>query len=138
MQPRVRRSGLVLVLAALPLLLGMGTIGGGQEVIQPPVDFHATLVDKDGTRVDVSRVNIGGRVQLEGDLGRGNLRIPFANINRIDFHSGARDQIQATVHLSNGEPVNLRVRSSLTFYGQTSVGLYEVRARDLEHIEFAR
>jgi hypothetical protein len=30
------------------------------------------------------------------------------------------------------------VRSSLTFYGQTSVGLYEVRARDLEHIEFAR
>ena len=138
MQPGVRRSGLALVLATLPLLLGMGAIGGGQEVIQPPVDFRATLVDRDGTTVEVSRVNIGGRVQFEGDLGRGSLRVPFANISRIDFHSDSRDRILATVRLRDGAPVNLKVRSSLTFYGQTAVGLYEVRARDLEHIEFAR
>ncbi len=133
----VRQSRLALVLATVPFVLGMGMLGGGQEVIQPAVDFRATLVDKDGTRVDLCRVNIGGRVQIEGDLGRGSLHIPFENIRRIDFQNDARDRTLATVHLSSGDPVKLKVRNSLTFYGQTPVGLYEVRARDLEHVEFA-
>jgi hypothetical protein len=32
--------------------------------------------------------------------------------------------------------VNLNVRNSLTFYGRTPAGIYEVRARDIAKIEF--
>lgn len=136
MRRHARRSGLVVVLTALPLLLGMGTTGG-KDVIQPAVDFRATAVDKDGTKVELARVNIAGAVQMEGDLGRGNLRIPFENIDRIDFAAETRDRMTATVHLRQGEDVTLKIRASLTFHGQTKVGLYEVRARDLQRLEIA-
>jgi len=118
-----------------PLLLGMGTTGG-RDVIHPVADFHATLTDSDGTKVQVSRLNIGGDVQLEGNMGRGNLRIAFDSVKSIDFAPDSHDYSRATVHLKNGESVSLRVRNSLMIYGQTNVGVYQIRARDLQNITF--
>jgi hypothetical protein len=129
--------GLFSVLVGVtPALLGLGTTGG-KDVIQPAMDFRATLVDKDGTTVDVRRLNIGGDVQLEGDMGRGTLRIAFENIKSVDFTTDSHDYSRATIHLKSGDTVTLRVRSSLTIYGQTNVGLYQIRARDLRSITFA-
>jgi hypothetical protein len=133
------KSGLVGMFSVLvglaPLLLGMGTTGG-KDVIQPAMDFRATVVDKDGTTVDVHRVNIGGDVQLEGDMGRGTLRIAFANIKSVEFAADSHDFSRATIHLKSGDTVTLRLRNSLTIYGQTPVGLYQIRARDLQSITF--
>jgi len=124
-------------LATMPALLGMGTTGG-REVMQPPIDFHATLIDKDGTKIEVSRLNVGGQVRLAGKLGRGDLRVPFESIERVKFRNETRGVTMATVDLKDAEPVELRVRDSLTFYGQTPMGMYEVRARDLQSIELER
>jgi hypothetical protein len=135
-----RRSFSVIYLFAIlaclsPLLLGMGS-SGGRDMIHPVADFHATLADADGTKVQVNRLNIGGDVQLEGDMGRGTLRIAFDNIKSIDFAPESHDYSRATVRLKSGESVTLRVRSSLMIYGQTNVGLYQIRARDLQSITF--
>ncbi len=136
MQPRRLGGALLLLLvAAAPLLLGLGSTGG-RDVIHPAVDFRATLVDKDGVSVEVNRLNISGEVQLEGDMGRGNLRIPFDNITSVDFASESHDFSKATIHLKNGESATLRVRNSLMIYGQTTVGIYQIRARDLRSITF--
>ncbi len=126
---------LPLLVTVTPLLLGMGTTGG-RDVIHPTMDFHAVLTDRDGTKVDLNRVNVAGDVQLEGDMGRGNLRIAFDNIKSIDFTSDSQDYSRATVHLKSGESVTLRVRNSLMIYGQTNVGVYQIRARDLQNITF--
>lgn len=126
---------LPLVLAAAPLLLGLGSTGG-RDVIHPAVDFRATLTDKDGVTVEVTRLNVGGDVQLEGDMGRGNLRIAFDNIQRVDFGADSHDYSKATVQLKGGESVTLRVRNSLMIYGQTTIGIYQIRARDLQSIQF--
>ena len=125
----------LLVLGAAPMLLGLGT-SGGRDVIHPAMDFRGTITDRGGTRVDVSRLNIAGDVQLEGDMGSGSLRIPFDNIVSIDLQPDTHDYSSATVHLKNGESVTLRVRNSLTIYGQTNVGVYQIRARDLQSIQF--
>jgi hypothetical protein len=134
-----KNRGLIRLFSVLvglaPLLLGMGTTGG-KDVIQPAMDFRATVVDKDGTKVEVHRLNIGGDVQLEGDMGRGNLRIAFENITSVDFTADSHDYSRATIHLKSGDTVTLRVRNSLTIYGQTNVGLYQIRARDLQSITF--
>ena len=130
---------LLAVVLAIPGLLGMGSFGGGREEGQPARDFSATFTDVDGTRMTVTRVTSGGDASLEGDLGRGRLRIPFDNIARIAFQPAEndRDRVRADVTLREGEPVALTVRSSTTFYGRTPAGAYQIRARDLKSVEFA-
>jgi hypothetical protein len=135
MHRRALFYSLFLVLFSAPLLLGMGG-GGGKDVIQPPVDIHAVLTDRDGMRVDLARFNIGGRVDIEGEMGRGTLRVAFENIRSIEFHQEDRSRTLATLQLRTGDVVKLNVRNSLTFYGRTPAGIYEVRARDITKVDF--
>jgi len=118
-------------------LLGMGGLGGGGEA-PPARDYRATFSDVDGNKVDVNRVTTGADTSLEGDLGRGRLRIPFDNISRIRFQAvdNERDRVRAEVQLREGEPATLSVRSSTTFYGRIAAGAFQIRARDLQAIEF--
>jgi len=127
-----RKIGLIFLLA-LPLL-GMGALGGGQSTT-PERNYHATFVDRDGTRVDAKWVNVGGELAVSGELGRGHLRVSFDNIKNIQFSGDGRESLIAKVSLKQGEQVDLKVRSSLTFFGQTPVGLYNVRARDLKSVD---
>jgi hypothetical protein len=119
-------------------LLGMGSLGG-REPGAPVRDFRTTFLDVDGASVSADHVTCGGGTTLEGDLGRGKLRVPFENIARIDFQRDGsdRDLLRATVTLRDGAPVSLAVRSSTTFYGQLPSGAYQIRARDLRSVEFA-
>jgi len=128
------------ILGVLALVLtGMGGLGGSREEA-PARDFRATFTDVDGTRIEVGRVTTGTDTTLDGDLGRGRLRVPFDNIERISFKpSGTeRDRIVADVKLREGEPVTLTLRSSTTFYGRVPSGAYQIRARDLRSVEFVR
>ena len=139
----MRDTGLHLLLT-LPVLalgiMGMGGLGGGRETGLPAREFRATFIDADGTRVEATRVTAGGDTNLEGEIGRGRLRVPFDNIGRIRLEPAGedRDRIKAEVVLREGEPVTLLVRSSTTFYGQTPSGAYQIRARDLKSIDFTR
>ena len=126
---------LLVLLVAARGALAMG-ITGGRDVAHPVVDFKATFTDRDGITVACTHLNVGGDVQLEGDMGRGTLQIAFENIDRIEFGDDVRDHRTAIVALKHGESVTLKIRDSLTFYGQTGVGLYQIRARDLQRIDF--
>lgn len=129
-----------LVLGALALgLLGMGGFGGGRDQGLPVRDFKAALIDVDGNRMEVTNLTAGGDVTLEGELGRGRLRVPFDNIGRVAFaKSDDRDRVRADVQLREGSPVAVTVRSSTTFYGKVPGGAYQIRARDLKSIEFVQ
>src|SRR4030095_6346533 len=106
-------------------VLGMGAMGGSERGA-PVRDFRATFTDVDGVRVSADHVSCGGGTTLEGDLGRGRLRVPFENIARIDIgrEGSDRDTLRAIVTLREGAPVTLTVRSSTTFYGQIPSGAY--------------
>lgn len=118
--------------------LGMGSLGGGRDAGAPLRDYRVTFTDVDGTQVAADHVSLGGDATLEGDMGRGRLRIPFDNIARIDLvPGGERDRLRADVTLREGSPVTLSVRSSATFYGQIPSGAYQIRARDLRSVAFA-
>jgi hypothetical protein len=119
-------------------VLGMGALGGGRENGVPAHDFRADLIDVDGTRIAVTRMTAGGDTSLEGELGRGRLRVPFDNISRITIEPGGQDHVKAEVALREGAPVTLTLRSSTTFYGQTASGAYQIRARDLRSVEFTQ
>ena len=97
-------------------------VGSREEA--PARDYRATFTDVDGARIEVGRVTTGTDTTLEGDLGRGRLRVPFDNIEQITFKpSGTeRDRIVADVKLREGEPVTVTLRSSTTFYGRVPSG----------------
>ncbi len=139
----MRDTGLHLLLT-LPVLalgiMGMGGLGGGRDTGLPAREFRATFIDADGTRVEATRVTAGGDTNLEGEIGRGRLRVPFDNIGRVRLEAAGEDhdRLKAQVDLREGEPVTLLMRSSTTFYGQTPSGAYQIRARDLKSIDFAR
>ena len=139
----MRDTGLHLLLT-LPVLalgiMGMGGLGGGRETGLPAREFRATFIDADGTRVEATRVTAGGDTNLEGEIGRGRLRVPFDNIGRVRLEAAGEDhdRVKVQVDLREGEPVTLLMRSSTTFYGQTPSGAYQIRARDLKSIDFAR
>ena len=128
----------LLALAVLSLgLLGMGGLGGNRDSGLPAHDFKAVLTDVDGTRMEVDRLTAGGDTSLEGEIGRGRLRVPFDNVSGISFEplAGERERVRAKIALREREPVVLTVRGSTTFYGQTPGGAYQIRARDLRSIE---
>jgi hypothetical protein len=124
-----------IVCLALPLL-GMGMLGGGGSGGLER-NYEGTFVDRDGTRVEAKWINAGGDLALSGELGRGDLRISFDNIRSITFSGDPLKSLVAKVSLRKGDPVDVKVRSSLAFSGQTSLGLYQIRARDLQAVEFA-
>jgi hypothetical protein len=128
----------VLAVSVLSLgLLGMGGFGGNRDSGLPARDFRAVLTDVDGMRMEVDRVTAGGDASLEGEVGRGRLRVPFDNVRSIAFErvDGERERVRARITLGEGEPATLLVRGSTTFYGQTTAGAYQIRARDLRSIE---
>jgi hypothetical protein len=139
MRDTARRAALLLAVASLALM-GMGGFGGNREEGLPARDFRATFTDVDGTTMNATRVTSGGDVSLEGDLGRGRLRIPFDNIARVTFRPAENDhdRVYADVHLREGEPLTLTLRSSTTFYGRTPAGAYQIRARDLKAVDFGQ
>jgi hypothetical protein len=126
---------LALVLISLPLL-GMGALGGGGSGGIPERNYEATFVDRDGAKVDAKWVNAGGDLALAGQLGRGDLRISFDNIKTVEFTGDAAKGLVAKIALRKGDPVEIKVRSSLAFAGQTPLGTYQIRARDLRSVEF--
>lgn len=135
---RGRKRGRSIAVAGLAVasvaLLGMGA-AGKQEARSTA---KAVFVDQNGTRVEAEQVTASGATEIPGALGRGTLRIPFDNVASVSFEAGEeRGDRTATIRLRNGESVSMHVRGSLSFYGQTPVGAYQVRARDLKAVEFA-
>ena len=124
-------------LMALPLwmiLVGLGGDSGVESVTNPAEQHSAILTDADGASMNVSGMNVSGAVVLVGRLGRGDLSVPFATISSIDITDDPGDFVAAKVTLTDGKAVTLLIRDSMSFYGTTNAGLFQIRARDLARI----
>ncbi len=130
-------SKAALFLLALPLWATLTGLGGDQgvgSVTNPSEQHSAVLIDADGASMQVDGVNISGEVALVGRMGRGDLRVPFANISTIEISNDPGDFASAKVTLVDGKDVTLLVRDSMSFYGTTDAGLFQIRVRDLARI----
>jgi hypothetical protein len=115
----------------------MGALGGAGGGATPARNYEGTFTDRDGTRVDAKWITAGGELAIPGELGRGEVRISFDDVKKIQFAGDAQKSLVAKLTLRKGEPIEVKVRSSLAFSGQTKLGAYQIRARDLESVEFA-
>lgn len=120
------------------LLLGMGDVGGPPAGTVPETDrdFAVTLVDRDGNRVDLTRFSLDGKLFLEGYQGKGKVSVDFGKLSAVEFGGISGDLIRVKAHTTDGKSLGLELNRRLTFFGSTGYGSYQVRAADVERIEF--
>lgn len=122
----------MMVLLAVPLLMGLGSPGGAPgKIPKPDKKFAATFVDHMDVVTDCRDVSIEGTTFFEGKRGGGILNIPFENITSVLFRLSG-DKLIATVRLTGGNTMELTVEKKNRAYGTTDYGTFQIQLIDLK------
>lgn len=132
-----RGTLLLAALVFLLLLTGMGSMGGAPEggVPQTEENIKVRLTDRKGVALELTKFSLEGKTAIEGKLGSGLMTVFFRNIERADFVAIEGDDVTVKLKLKGGESLELKLRNRRIFYGATSYGAFQVRARDIASIE---
>jgi hypothetical protein len=134
-----------LVVAVLGSVLMAGTamatgFGGSDAPTRIPVParaFSATVEDRSGTTVEVTKATFDGEVFLFGLLGEGQASVPFERIREVRFEPTEEPgELVAFAVLNEGSPVRLVVEDDTPCYGETSFGLYRIEVKHIRRIVF--
>ena len=128
----------IFLLAAIPLLVAMGSLQGPASPDKIPVTakkFIATFVDQMDVVAECRDVSIEGNTFLEGKRGEGNYTISFDNIEHVSFRMKA-EQLIGTVKLRDGSTSELVLGKSQKAYGRTQHGTFQIKLADLKKLSF--
>jgi hypothetical protein len=127
-----RILSMMMILLAVPLLLGLGSQGGTPgRIPMPDKKFAATFVDQMDVVTDCREVSIEGITFLEGKRGGGTVAIPFQNITSVLFRLSG-DKLIAQVRLAAGNTMDLVVDKKQRAFGQTEYGTFQIQLIDLK------
>ena len=120
------------------VLTGMGELGGGPEGTVPETKENVTarVFDRSGAAVELSQFSMDGNVFVMGRLGDGEVTVFFKELRQVDFNQVAGEYIPAKLQLDSGKALDLKIRKRAVFYGSTGFGAYQIRAKDIQRIEF--
>ncbi len=122
----------LIILLALPFLLGLGSQGGAPgRIPKPDKKFAATFVDHLDVVTECREVSIEGITFLEGKRGGGTIAIPFQNIVSILFRL-TTDKLIASVKLADGNTMEVVVDKKHRAFGQTEYGTFQIQLVDLK------
>ena len=129
---------LVLLLIIAIFCTGMGGLGAQPEGMIPETDVNiqAEVKDRDGVITALEKFSMAGKISLDAWRGKGQLTIPFENIDMLTFGDKAGDAVVVDVKLKTGETMTLQVRSRAQFYGSTGFGTFQIKSKDLALIDF--
>jgi hypothetical protein len=129
----------LLVIAIAALTMGMESMGGSDKFPTPKVNYLATVTDTTMVVHQASFVSIGGDTDLSGYRGKAFVTIHFKRISRVAVKPGeSKAFVRATVTLTDGEQVDLKVKGLLRCYGVTDIGNMSIRMRDVRSIELKK
>jgi hypothetical protein len=126
----------IILLAAVPFFLGMGSLQGQAPVEKIPVptkQYNATFVDQADVFTECTHVSIEGATFLEGKRGEGNYTISFDNIEQVVFRLNA-ERLTGTVKLYSGGIHELILNKNQRVYGRTTYGTFQIKIMDLKKI----
>jgi hypothetical protein len=128
----------VLLLTAVPLLVGMGSLQGPDSPDKIPVTvkkYNASFVDQLDVVTECREVSIEGATFLEGRRGEGTYTISFDNIDQVSFRLSA-DQLLGIVKLRDGGTSELILTKSQKAYGRTQYGTFQIKLADIKKLNF--
>lgn len=134
------KRGLIFVLftAVAMLCMGMDGLGGLPEGTVPETDvrIQANIKDRSGTITNLNQFSMDGKTYLDSWRGQGKLTIPFQQIDIIVFGKIKGNVVNVDATLKSGVVMALTVSSRAQFYGSTGFGAFQVKARDVDSIDF--
>ena len=134
-----RHARLLTVLAllvSLPLLMAMGSgeSGAPTRIPEPKTNYLVTLIDQGGTSVDLSHFSIEGVGFVSGEMGRGEMAVPFDKVKSVQIRQTQGD-LKATLRLKDGKEVKVVVKGDLKATGKTDFGNYRIPLNEVGSIE---
>lgn len=129
---------IIVILVGTVALMGMGSLGGQPQGTAPKteVNIHAQIVDRSGVTTEVAQFSMEGKVYLEGARGDGQMTVLFKKLQGIAFGKVEGQIVPAELKFKNGENLKLKLRKSSVFYGSTRYGTFQIRAGNIQKIEF--
>lgn len=124
------------LLMAIPLC-GMGNLGGSPEGGVPKTEenIKVRLTDRQGVATELNQFSLEGKTAIEGKYGNALMTVFFRNIQRAEFGQADGDDLPVRLFLKTGESLEIKVRKRHIFYGSTSFGALQIRAREISKIE---
>ena len=133
----MRRSVLFfLLLAAVPLLLGMGPLQGPatpEKIPTPVKKYTVTFVDQMDVATECTDVSIEGNTFVEGKRGEGNYTVSFDNIEQVIFRLNA-EKLIGSLSLREGGTIELALNKAQKAYGRTKYGTFQIKLGDLKKL----
>ncbi len=128
----------VLILLTAILLTGMGNMGGSPEGTVPKTseNIKAQVVDRSGVSTELSRFSLDGNVFIDGRRGEGQMSVFFRDLKEVTFSPVKGDDAPAELMLKSGVRVQLMVKKSTLFYGDSGVGAFRIAVGDVSRIVF--
>jgi hypothetical protein len=85
----------VLVLPAVALLMGMGSLGGVPEGTVPKTDenIKVRISDRSGVTTELNEFSMDGNVFLDGRLGDGKMNVFFRDLQEVAFGLVSGDDV---------------------------------------------
>ncbi len=130
-------AGALALGAAAPVALatGFGSDSPPARIPVPAKVFQATIEDRGGTQLTVTRASYNGEIFLYGNFGAAQVTIPFDSIREAAFEDGGGDgKRTATVTSNDGQTLKIVVDDDILCYGKTEFGNYQIEVRDLRRI----
>ena len=135
MPGKAGRLAIMVVLALVPCLLGMGSSSEGPTKIpEPQYNYQARVTDQQGVRVELTWFSIEGMTFVQGKLGQGQTAIPLEKVREVTL-SKSGDQVLAHIVMKQGSPLDLHVKPTLKAFGKTSYGNYSITLGELARVE---
>ncbi len=104
----------------------------------PARDFTVEVEDVGGTRVSLTRASMAGEVFVWGDLGAGQVSIPFEDVEQFSVIAASDPEHRILEVTVRGiEPVRVEVEDDVAWFGRAAWGLYRVEMADIRVVRFS-
>jgi hypothetical protein len=142
MRPQLTKLAGLALIAAVPLLMGMGNLGGSETAPASPKEEHAaTITDSLEVATDIRNVSIDGAVILTGTRGKAVYSVPFKLIDEVNITPNAEKSgpdVDATIIFLSGKEIKMKVKKHLTLYAKTEFGDVRIRVSDMKKLKFSK
>ena len=128
----------IILMVAIPLIMGMGTGSGNMssKIPTPDKNYSATIIDSQGVTTKVTQISFDGRTYLAGARGNTTVIIPFDKITSVRIGKEEPEKkVSAVISLKAGGTLNITVDGKLPCYGSADFGNVQIEFKDIKKVE---